>query len=621
MSDRDNWPSEQGATGRWTPPSPGSGAVGDTVPEPAPGPAAPTGPNAPAQGPAWPPASSPLSGPGQPGNYGPQHSPGQGYIGQGHPGQNYGDTSQGGQGYGGPGPGRPRSDTSYGAPSYGAPSYGGPSYGGPSYGGPSYGGQPYGPPPQPGAYPYDHFGPTGQGRQPDAGPYNFPPYAQPYGGQPPYRPPAYGADQSPYGEKPSTGPGRLPGRSRGLRSAAAVLVIAAAAVVGAGASRVIWPASQAASAAAPAVTTPTTVGNGGSGGSGLPFGDGTGAGGTSTGGNASPEGAGGPSDVSAIAAKVDPALVDVNVTFNYQYAEGAGTGIVLSSNGLVLTNNHVIDEATKISVTDVGNGQTYTATVLGYDNRHDVALLQLQGASGLATAKLASTSASVGQAVVAIGNAGGSGGTPTSAGGSVTALDQSITASDELTQRNEQLSGLIEVNANVESGDSGGPLVNASGQVVGMDTAASESFAFATQGNQGFAIPISYAMGIAKQIESGKSSSPVHVGPTAFLGVLLSPAGETSPAGTGSPFGGDGTQTNSDGLEVANVIAGTPAQKAGIAEGDTITSFNGTKVSSGEDLTDLLVDYHPGQKVTIGWVTSLGQSQMATLVLSSGPPS
>ncbi|HMK96015.1 MAG TPA: trypsin-like peptidase domain-containing protein, partial [Acidimicrobiales bacterium] len=404
---------------------------------------------------------------------------------------------------------------------------------------------------------------------------------------------------------------RSPRGSQVLRSTAAFLVVAAAALAGAGISRVVWPAGSPANSASPPVTRPS----GGPGQATAPSGGGP----SSTG-----EGAGGPSDVSTIAAGVDPAVVDVNVTFNYQYTQGAGTGIVLTSNGIVLTNNHVIDEATKVSVTDVGNGKTYPAIVLGYDNTHDVALLKLQGASGLAVAKLSQAAASLGEAVVAIGNAGGTGGTPTSAGGSVIALNQSITADDELTQRPEQLSGLIEVNANIESGDSGGPLVNASGEVIGMDTAASDSFTFSAQGNQGFAIPVGYAMSIVKQIESGKGSSTVHVGPTAFLGLLLAPPDQSS-FGTGSPFGQGGTfggsQSSSSGLIVSNVVSGAPAQHAGVTSGDTISSFNGTQLSSSEQLTKLLVSYHPGQKVTLGWVSTDGAAHKATVTLVSGPPS
>ncbi len=208
---------------------------------------------------------------------------------------------------------------------------------------------------------------------------------------------------------------------------------------------------------------------------------------------------GGPSDVNAIASKVDPGLVDVNTTLGYQQEQAAGTGIVLTSNGVILTNNHVIDGATSIQVTDVGNQKTYTASVVGYDRTKDIAVLQLHNASGLQTARLANSSnASVGQQVVGVGNAGGTGGTPSAAGGTVTALNQSITASDEGDGTSEQLSGLIQTNANIQPGDSGGALVDTSGQVLGVDTAASDGYSFQyngqSSGNQGFAIPINTAL-------------------------------------------------------------------------------------------------------------------------------
>ena len=165
----------------------------------------------------------------------------------------------------------------------------------------------------------------------------------------------------------------------------------------------------------------------------------------------------GPSDVNAIASKVDPGLVDINTTLGYQQEQAAGTGIVLSSNGVILTNNHVIDGATSISVTDIGNHKTYTASVVGYDRTKDIAVLQLHNASGLQTATLGNSSnASVGENVVGVGNAGGTGGTPSAAGGTVTALNQSITASDDGDGTSEQLSGLIETNADIQPGDSGG---------------------------------------------------------------------------------------------------------------------------------------------------------------------
>ena len=179
---------------------------------------------------------------------------------------------------------------------------------------------------------------------------------------------------------------------------------------------------------------------------------------------------------SQIAARVSPGLVDVVSTLGDQNAEAAGTGMVLTSTGEVLTNNHVIDGATSISVTDIGNGKTYTATVVGYDKTKDIAVLQLQNASGLQTVNLGdSSTVTVGQNVVAIGNAEGKGGTPSVVTGSVTALNQSITASDEGSGNSEQLSGLIQTNAPIQPGDSGGPLVNSAGQVVGIDTAASSA--------------------------------------------------------------------------------------------------------------------------------------------------
>jgi S1-C subfamily serine protease len=335
-----------------------------------------------------------------------------------------------------------------------------------------------------------------------------------------------------------------------------------------------------------------------------------------------------PSNLAAIAAKVDPALVDINSTFTYQSSEGAGTGIVLSSNGEILTNNHVIDGATKITATDVGNGKTYTATVVGYDPSHDIAVLQLQGASGLQTASLGNSSdVAVGASVVALGNAGGTGGTPSSAGGSVTAVNASITAGDELTGGSEQLQGLIETSAALEPGDSGGSLVNSAGDVVGMDTAASSGFSFTNDSGQGYAIPINEALAVAKQIESGKASADVHVGQTAFLGVLISGATQETPGfsggfGIGGGFSnpGSGTGSTVSGAPVSGVIGGTPAQKSGLTTGDVITSFDKTTITSASTLGKLILGLHPGEKISLGWTDTSGQSHTGSVALASGPP-
>ena len=344
---------------------------------------------------------------------------------------------------------------------------------------------------------------------------------------------------------------------------------------------------------------------------------------------------------SQIASRVDPAVVDVKSTLGYQGAYSLGTGIVLRSDGVILTNNHVINGATSISVTDIGNSKTYKATVLGYDESRDIAVLKLSGASGLTTASTGdSSSLSVGDNVVALGNAGGAGGTPAVAAGSVTALNQSITASDESSGSSEQLSGLIATNADIQSGDSGGPLVNSRGEVIGIDTAASSSYqfggnsgnsgnsgfgggfgngGFGSQGSgssgssgssnadggsttQGFAIPINSALSIAKQIEAGQGSSTVHIGATAFLGLEIA-----------------SSQGQYQGVLLAGTQDGTPAAQAGLGQGDLVTGLDGKSVSTGTDIQNILIGHRPGDKVSISWTDAYGQSHTATVTLATGP--
>ena len=361
---------------------------------------------------------------------------------------------------------------------------------------------------------------------------------------------------------------------------------------------------------------------------------------------------------SQIAARVSPGLVDVVSTLGDQNAEAAGTGMVLTSTGEVLTNNHVIDGATSISVTDIGNGKTYTATVVGYDKTKDIAVLQLQNASGLQTVNLGdSSTVTVGQNVVAIGNAEGKGGTPSVVTGSVTALNQSITAGDEGSSDSEQLSGLIQTNAPIQPGDSGGPLVNSAGQVVGIDTAASSasqtpSAQAATPGQsqqgqsqqgqsqqgpstatQAFSIPIDEAETLAAQIEAGTSSSTVHIGATGFLGIEVSSSASTGTGGDGSGFGGDGNGFGSgygyggygdggsttSGATIAGVLSGSPAAGSGLTAGDVITAVGGQSITSSSQIQSILGAYHPGDKVSISWTDASGQSQTATVTLASGP--
>jgi S1-C subfamily serine protease len=299
------------------------------------------------------------------------------------------------------------------------------------------------------------------------------------------------------------------------------------------------------------------------------------------------------------AAEVDPGLVLIDSDISYQGAVGAGTGVVLSPDGDVLTNNHVVEGATHIVVSDVGTGQQYPATVVGYDRKHDIAVLRLQDARGLPTAPLGDSSQiGVGDPVMAVGNAGGRGLSEVT--GAVTALGQTIEASDELAST-EKLTDMIETNANIRPGDSGGPLVDSRGQVIGIDTAASA--AYRLQGRtarDGFAVPINTALAIARQIESGAPAGSIHVGPTAMLGV------------------GVGTDQRL-GVPVEQALPGSPAAQAGIMPGDVITECDGNSITSDTTLSDLLDRHQPGDRVVVTWIDRLGQQHSATVALSAGP--
>ena len=430
-------------------------------------------------------------------------------------------------------------------------------------------------------------------------------------------PPPNAASQRPY----ASGPGAPRRRHPLVRIAAVALLIAAGVFLGVAISHDFWQSHGTTVAQRP----PAGSGSGGSGvlpfggnggsGSGGSGGSALGNGGSSGSGGSNSSAAGGPSDVSSIASKVDPALVDVNMT-EADGSSAAATGIVLTPGGLVLTNNHVVDGATAISVTDIGNGRTYSATVLGYDVSQDVALIQLQGASGLATVRLGSSSqTAIDQKVVAIGNAGGMGGTPSAAGGAIVALNQRITAGDPGDGTSEQLSGLIQTNADIQPGDSGGPLVNTAGQVIAMDTAAGSNFSFGPTATQGYAIPVETATSLATQIENHQASATVHIGPTAFLGVEVQDGGGQGGFGLGA---GNGGQPSSGAL-VAGVVPGSPAAQAALTAGDTIVSVDGRSVDSATALTSTLGSDQPGQRVTIGWIDQSGAQHSSTVQLASGP--
>jgi S1-C subfamily serine protease len=301
------------------------------------------------------------------------------------------------------------------------------------------------------------------------------------------------------------------------------------------------------------------------------------------------------------AASVGTGVVVIETNLAYQGAQAAGTGMVLTSSGEVLTNNHVIRGATTINVVMPGTGRRYRAEVVGYDVTDDVAILQLAGAANLKTVSLGSANdVQAGDKVLALGNAGGTG-RFTPAAGTVTGVGRSITVGDD-QGGSEHLRGMIETNAAVRPGDSGGPLFNSSGQVIGMDTAASASNDIAMTTNQGFAIPIDRAMTIARQIESGTSSQTIHVGETAFLGVEAT---------------ADSYQA---GAVVASVMPGSPAEAAGFVPGDLITSVGGQTITSPEALSVIVSTQSPGSSVSAVYLDQDGMTQTATLKLASGPP-
>jgi len=477
----------------------------------------------------------------------------------------------------------------YGSPqSHGGPNYGGPNYGAPNYGAPNYyGGQPAGSEQDAGA----HWQPPPTGYQP----YGYQAAGQSQPGYPYFGHPAG------YWAPPPAQHKKHPHR---LLYGSVAAAVAAALTVGGVALAVDHAnsSSNQTSLATPSQNNPFSPnGSGSSGnGSGSTGGNGFGFGGQGGQGGQSGSGQGTGQATSAQSVGV----VDIDTTLDYGQGKAAGTGIVLSSNGEILTNNHVVQDSTAISVTVVSTGKTYTAKVVGTDPSDDVAVIQLQNASGLATAKLGDSGATkVGDAVTAVGNAGGTGGTPSSASGSVSALDQSITASDQDGSNSERLTGLIQVDADIQAGDSGGPLYdNASGTVIGMDTAASSSGSrFSSGSTTGFAIPIAKATSIAKQIENGTDNATIHQGYPAFLGVQLS------------------SDSQAQGATVAGVVPGSGAAKAGLAAGDVITSVDGSSVADATGLSSLLTKHHPGDQVRIGYTDGSGQTHSTTVTLGEGP--
>src|ERR1035437_4733221 len=407
-------------------------------------------------------------------------------------------------------------------------------------------------------------------------------------------PGAAGGSIPPHGGWPAPGfpsPVPQPPTSKGhngLVAAVATVAIVVALLAGAGLGHVAWTSQN--TSTSPSGPSSGTFGGPSSSGGTSPFGSG------STGNSST--GAGAPSDISSIASKVDPALVDINTNLSYENEEAAGTGMVLTSDGEILTNNHVIDGATSISVTDVGSGKTYSAKVVGYDRTGDVAVIKLVNASGLRTISTSSDTPAVGQ---------------------------SITASDGNGGNAESLTGLIGINAGIEPGYSGGPLVNTSGQVLGMDTAASTGSFHQVSAAHAYAIPIGTALSIAKQIEAGDGSSTVHIGATGFLGISVQDTssgvggsggagfGGKRPGGFGSSGSGGGSTTS--GAVVEGTLSGSPGAPGGLGQGDGVAGLPAEAVASAHEPAP-----PPAHTVQLQWTDQSGQSHTAGVTLTSGPP-
>ncbi len=435
--------------------------------------------------------------------------------------------------------------------------------------------------------------------------------AQPVGppmGPPPV-PPAVGYAQP----QPAPAPRRSGWTSSGSRVGLAVALVLALVVGAAGggvAARSILTTSADTATAPPVAgsggTTATVPSQGSSGSSGSSSGSsGSGSGSSSGSSNGSSTQL---SSWDEVSAKVNVGVVDIESRMSG--GVGAGTGMVLTADGEILTNNHVVEGASQIVVTVVTTGESYRASIVGTDPEDDVAVLQLTGASGLETIPLGdSDTVQVGDQVAAIGNAGGVGGTPSIATGRVTALGQQITASDEDGSNAETLTDMIQVDANVVPGDSGGPLANTSGEVIGMDSAAAASngslgatrFRGGTGGGEGYAIPINKALSIAEELKRTHAN-----------------AGSSSGTSTSGGYLGVQVQESADGgAEIVSVQSGSPAAQAGLAAGATIVAIDRTEITTPDQLVSALSGHAAGDKVTITWLGTDGRSHQTSVTLAS----
>jgi putative serine protease PepD len=302
--------------------------------------------------------------------------------------------------------------------------------------------------------------------------------------------------------------------------------------------------------------------------------------------------------IAAAAAKATPSTVDISV--NLGRGTGEGSGVILTADGNVLTNNHVVAGAQGPITVTLADGSEHQATVVGTSPSYDLAVIKIQGVSGLTPASLGkSADLQVGQEVVAIGSPQGLTGTVTN--GIVSAFNRTVAVQGE--DGSSVVYNGLQTDAPINPGNSGGPLVNLDGQVVGINSAIATASSTQGQGGSiglGFAIPVDQATRVAQEImQNGTATKPV-------LGV------------TGSVRQGGDTAAGSSGAQIGQVQAGSPAQQAGLAAGDVVTRVGDAKVEDFADLIARIGSYAPGAKVTLT-VQSGGGPKTVDVTLGSQP--
>jgi len=306
----------------------------------------------------------------------------------------------------------------------------------------------------------------------------------------------------------------------------------------------------------------------------------------------------GSGDANSVAAAVTPAIVDINTTLGN--GEAAGTGMLISPTGEILTNNHVVSGSVSITVSVEGKSDSYSAHVVAVNVSKDIAVIQIdQSVSGLPTVNFAdSSSLKIGDTVITLGNALGQGGPPHVTQGQVTDLNQTITAS-EGGGNSETLTGLIQSDAVIYEGDSGGALVNSAGQVVGMITAG-EAQGFRSAGSDvGYAIPSNTAISVVNQIRAQDHAADLTYGQVGYLGVAVQTLDQFS-------AGQLGLNVSSGALVTSNPAQGTPAAQAGISRGSVITKLGDSAVTSTDTLGTAVRSHRPGDTVSVTWVSTSG---------------